>query len=93
MNSDTLNGTARPRIGGKSKDELAAIAYGAMEGIEFLEMNDGHRLGMHVYRYIHGELPSLAVAIYESKSRTALSDTELEKIIRERLSAAGVSHD
>lgn len=92
MNSDTLDGTARPLVADKTKDELAAIAYGAMEGIEFLEMNDGHRLAMHVYRYLHGEIPSLAVAIYESKSRTQLSADELERTIRERLVAAGVSN-
>jgi hypothetical protein len=79
-----------PRISGKTKDELARIAYSAVEGIEFLEMNDGNRLGFHLYLYLNGEAPSIAEAIYESKSRTPLHPAELEKILNERLSAAGV---
>jgi hypothetical protein len=90
MTSNTMNGSPRPRVAGKTKDELAAMAYGAVEGIEFLEMNDGHRLGYHVYRYLGGELPSLAEAIYEAKARTAVPHVELEQMIRERLVAAGV---
>jgi hypothetical protein len=73
-----------------NKDELAATAYRALEGIEFIEMNDGHRLGFHLYRYLSGELPSLAEAIYEAKARTAIPPDELERVIRERLAAAGV---
>lgn len=81
----------RPRIAGKSKDELAAIAYGSVEGLQFLEMNDGHRLGFHIFRYLTGELPSVAEAIYESKSRSALSAGELENAIMTKLSAAGAT--
>ena len=81
----------RPRIAGKSKDELAAIAYGAVEGIQFLEMNDGHRLGFHIFRYLTGELPSVAEAIYESKSRSSLSAGELESTIASKLKDAGAS--
>ena len=85
-----MDTSATPRIAG-SNDELAAVAYRSVEGIEFLEMNDGHRLGFHVYRYLRGELPSLAVAIYESKSRTSIAPDELERTIADRLAAAGVS--
>jgi hypothetical protein len=81
----------RPRLEGKSSHEIAAVAYGSVEGIEFLEMNDGHRLGWHVYRYLNGELPSLAEAIYEAKARTTMAHDTLEQTIRERLGAAGVS--
>jgi hypothetical protein len=79
-----------PRLSGKSKDELARIAYDAVKGIEFLEMNDGNRLGYHIYLYLSGELPSVAEAIYESKSRVALHPKELERILNERLAAVGV---
>ena len=81
----------RPRVSGKSNDEIAAIAYGSVEGLEFLEMNDGNRLGFHIYRYITGELPSIAEAIYESKSRISLSAGELETTIMKRLNDAGVA--
>jgi hypothetical protein len=80
----------KPRISGKSKEELAKIAYGAVEGIEFLEMNDGTRLGYHVYLYLNGELLSIADAIYEAKARAALDPGKLEQTIMERLVAAGV---
>jgi hypothetical protein len=79
-----------PRLSGKNKDELARIAYDAVSGIEFLEMNDGNRLGYHIYLYLSGELPSVAEAIYESKSRAALHPKELERILNERLAAVGV---
>jgi hypothetical protein len=79
-----------PRIAGRNNEELTRIAYKAVEGIEFLEMNDGNRLGYHLYSYLTGELPSVAEAIYESKSRSPLPNGELERIISERLAAAGV---
>jgi hypothetical protein len=78
------------RIAGKDKEELARIAYSAVEGIEFLEMNDGNRLGFHLSGYLSGDIPSVAEAIYESKSRSPLSAAELERVISERLAAAGV---
>lgn len=89
MSTDAFNAVPRPRVEGRSKDELAAIAYDALAGIEFIEMNDGHRLGFHVYRYLQGELASLADAIYEAKARTATGPLVLERIIAERLAAAG----
>lgn len=89
MTSDVFNHTSRPRIAGKSKEELAAIAYDALAGLEFVEMNDGHRLGYHIYRYLMGELASLANAIYEAKARTPIAADELERIVGERLDAAG----
>jgi hypothetical protein len=88
---DTFNPPARPRVEGKTKEELAAMAYDALAGLEFIEMNDGHRLGFHVYRYLRGELPSLADAIYEAKARTEIPAVELERVIGERLAAVGVA--
>lgn len=79
-----------PRIAGKTKDELAQIAYGSVEGIEFLEMNDGNRLGYHIYLFLAGEIPSVATAIYEAKARTPVHPTELERILLQRLNAVGV---
>lgn len=80
----------KPRISGKSKEELAKIAYETVEGIEFLEMNDGNRLGFHIYGYLTGEIHSVADAIYEAKARTPLDPKELERMIVDRLTAAGV---
>lgn len=73
------------------KDDLAKIAYVAVEDLEFLEMNDGNRLGYHVYLYLTGALPTLADAIYEAKSRTPIHPGDLERIIAQRLIAAGVA--
>jgi hypothetical protein len=86
-----ISTNATPRLAGKNKEELAAIAYRSVEGIEFLEMNDGHRLGYHVYRFVNGEIPSLATAIYEAKARTPVAADELERVIGARLGAEGVS--
>ncbi len=83
----------RPRIAGASKDDVARIAYGAVEGLEFLEMNDGNRLGYHLYLYLMGEIPSVADAIYESKSRSTLGHDELARVLNERLVAAGASKE
>lgn len=80
-----------PRLAGKTKDELARIAYGIVEGIEFLEMNDGNRLAYHLYLFLAGEIPSVATVIYEAKSRTPLHPKELERILLERLKAVGVN--
>ncbi len=74
-----------------SKDDLAKIAYVSVEDLEFLEMNDGNRLGYHVYLYLTGALPTLAEAIYEAKSRSPIHPGDLERIIAERLIAAGVA--
>jgi hypothetical protein len=84
------NGRSAPPSAGKSREELTRIAYDVLEGIEFLEMNDGNRLGYHLYLYLDGQLPSVAEAIYESKSRTSVSPKELERIISQRLAEAGV---
>jgi hypothetical protein len=73
------------------KNDLAKIAYVAVEDLEFLEMNDGTRLGYHVFLYLTGELPTLADAIYEAKARTPIHPGDLERIIAQRLIAAGVS--
>ena len=81
----------RPRLSGKSKDELARIAYRLVEGIEFVEMNDGHRLGYHLYLYLAGNIPSIAATIYEAKARTPVHHVELERIIRDRLAAEGIT--
>lgn len=75
---------------GLGRQELSRIAYGAVEGIDVLEMNDGNRLGYHIYLYLNGEIPSVAVAIYEAKPRVQLHPKELERILTERLRAAGV---
>lgn len=74
-----------------SKDDLARIAYVAVEDLEFVEMNDGNRLGYHIYLFLSGELPSLATAIYEAKARTPIHPHDLERIIAGRLIAAGVA--
>ena len=80
-----------PRLAGRTKDELAQVAYGAVEGIEFLEMNDGNRLAYHLYLYLTGEIPSVETVIYEAKARTPLHPAELERMLVERLKLAGVS--
>lgn len=90
MQTNQFNAPPRPRVEGKTDKEMAAMAYDALAGLEFIEMNDGHRLGFHVYRYVKGELASLADAIYEAKARTEIPASELEKVIGERLAAAGV---
>lgn len=74
-----------------NNDDLARIAYVSVEGIEFLEMNDGNRLGYHIYLFLTGQLPSIADAIYEAKARTSVHPNDLERLIRERLIAAGAS--
>ena len=71
-------------------DGLARIAYGAVEGLPFLEPNDGNRLGYHLYLYLNGEIPSVAQAVAEAKPRISLDRRELERTITERLGAAGV---
>lgn len=88
----TVNGSgqAKPRLA-LGKDDLAKIAYVSVEGIEFIEMNDGNRLGYHVYLFLTGEVPTLADAIREAQARTPVHPNDLEKLIRERLIAAGVS--
>jgi hypothetical protein len=80
-----------PRLAGRSKDELARIAYEAVEGIEFLEMNDGNRLGYHLYLYLTGEIPSVETVIYEAKARTRVHPVELERLLVERLKQVGVN--
>lgn len=72
------------------RQELSRIAYKAVEGLDVLEMNDGNRLGYHIYLYLTGEIPSVAVAIYEAKPRVQLHPKELERILIERLRVAGV---
>lgn len=72
------------------KDDLARIAYTAVEDMAFLEMNDGNRLGYHIYLFLTGEIPSIADAIYEAKARIQVHPKELERILSERLAAAGV---
>jgi hypothetical protein len=88
----TLSEGSRPvsRIDGATNDDLARIAYVCMEELPFLEMNDGNRLGYHIYLYLHGEIPSIADAIYEAKARLPVAPSDLERIIAQRLYAAGV---
>ncbi|MDB5033892.1 MAG: hypothetical protein JWQ98_1133 [Chlorobi bacterium] len=81
----------KSRLEGVSREELARIAYVSVEELPFLEMNDGNRLGFHVYLYINGEIPSLSEAIYEAHARTSVHPADLERIIAQRLYAAGVN--
>ncbi len=74
---------------GVGSEELARLAYRLLDTIDFLEMNDGNRLGYHLYLYLKGDIPSIAEAIYEAKARTPVGPKELEMIIAERLRAAG----
>lgn len=74
-----------------NRNDLARIAYAAVEDMAFLEMNDGNRLGYHLYLFLIGDIPSIAEAIYEAKARIQLHPKELERILSERLAAAGVS--
>lgn len=82
--------TDPPRIENMGKDDVARVAYAAVEDLPFLEMNDGNRLAYHLYLYLKGDIGSIADAIYESKSRISVDATELEAILAERLGAAGV---
>jgi hypothetical protein len=90
MTTGTDSARPRPRVEGVGSDGLARMAYGSVEGLPFLEPNDGNRLGYHIYLYLNGELSSIADAIGGAKSRTSLHPRELERIIAERLGAAGV---
>ncbi len=85
-----VQGRPEPRLPLEQYD-LARIAYEAVEGMEFLEMNDGNRLGYHIYLFLNGEIPSVAHAIYEAKPRIQLHPKELERILSERLRAVGVT--
>ncbi|MBL0332641.1 MAG: hypothetical protein IPP08_03145 [Chlorobiota bacterium] len=82
--------TSTSRIKNMTKDELASIAYSSVENLEWLEMNDGIRLGYHIYLYLMGTITSIEEAVLESNSRTSLSHTQLISFIKERLSAAGI---
>ncbi len=82
--------TDPPRIEQMGKDDVARVAYAAVEDLPFLEMNDGNRLAFHIYLFLRGDIGSIADAIYESKSRISVSAKELEAILKERLEAAGV---
>jgi hypothetical protein len=86
--SEETPGAPRLPLG---KEDLAKIAHVAVEDLEFLEMNDGNRLAYHVYLYLSGQLPTLADAIYEAKARTPIHPGDLERIIAQRLIAAGVA--
>jgi|GEM_PF-1553652 len=81
----------RPRLEGASSDDLARMAYASVGELPFLEMNDGNRLGYHIYLFLSGQIATVADAIYEAKARTALHPSELERIIVGRLGASGVA--
>lgn len=78
------------RIANMTKDEIAGIAYAAVEDLEWLEPNDGNRLGYHIYLYLNGNIGSIEEALLESQSRTSLAYQELIVLIRERLRVAGI---
>jgi len=86
----TTEQTASMRVSNMTKDELASIAYAAVEELEWLEPNDGNRLGYHIYLYLNGNISSIEEAVLESQSRTTLAHRELIWLIRERLLAAGI---
>ncbi len=73
------------------RNQLAAVAYAAVRNIETVEPNDRERLGYHVYLYLTGTLPSVAIAVSEARSRTTLSDDAVVKIITEQLGSEGVA--
>ncbi|HWF43685.1 MAG TPA: hypothetical protein VG537_03490 [Candidatus Kapabacteria bacterium] len=69
-------------------NELARIAYAAVEEIPTVEVNDRNRLGYHVWLYLRGEVNSLGEAIHLARSRyvpRTLSEEEVETIISEAL--------
>ncbi len=88
----TISDSARPGPGpeGASSDDRARMAYASVEELPFLEMNDGNRLGYHIYLFLSGQIATIADAIYEAKARIALHPSELERIIAGRLGASGV---
>lgn len=71
-------------------NQLAGIAYEAVDGIDTVEPNDRERLGYHVYLYLTGEFRSVKEAVSAARSRIIDSDDRVVNIITERLTAQGM---
>ncbi len=74
------------------KESIEAVAYASVSTIPTVEPNDRTRLGFHVWRWLAEKQGTLEQAISSSGSRIEISKQEAEKIIREALTAAGVTN-
>ena len=61
---------------GKTDHEIAEIAYTSVADVPTLEMNDRNRLGFHIYRYLTGQIDSVAAAVSEARSRLTIGEPE-----------------
>ena len=66
-------------------NSLERKAYNAVDGIPFVEPNDGNRLGYHVYLYLKGELDSVEQAVHVAQARMHVSGAEAVKLITANL--------
>lgn len=71
-------------------NSLERKAYNAVDGIPFVEMNDGNRLGYHVYLYLKGELDSVGQAVHIAQARMHISDAEAVAIITRNLEKSDI---
>ena len=61
-------------------NELAKLAYASVREIATVENNDRNRLGYHVWLFLRGEIPTLAGAIEQARSRFLPRDRPLDVI-------------
>jgi hypothetical protein len=67
------------------ENSLERKAYNAVDGIPFVEMNDGNRLGYHVFLYLKGELDSIEQAVHVAQARMHIGNAEAVTIITRNL--------
>src|SRR4051812_46052458 len=49
--------------------ELATLAYASVKNVPTVEPNDRNRLGYHLWLYLRGEIPTVAEAVKQARSR------------------------
>ncbi len=64
------------------------IAYASVEDIPVREPNDRNRLGLHVWLYLSGKIPTIADAVRTAHARALIDDDEVVALISEKLADA-----
>ncbi len=71
-------------------NQLASIAYDAVNGIETVEPNDRERLGYHIYLFLTGGFSSVKEAVLAARSRTIENDERVVNTITAKLNEQGM---
>jgi hypothetical protein len=81
---------APPTVTPAPEQSMEKIAYSSVSSIPTVEPNDRNRLGYHIWLWLTKKEGTLEEAVKVSAARTLIPQSEVIRIIREKLREQGV---